>query len=93
MGTRIKPIETIGFKEIRIIKTILLLIFLLLLKSNLLLAQGTLTGFVVDEEFNTPLEKAVVTIPGTLISVLTDQQGKYVLKMRAGDYFMEVNYQ
>lgn len=92
MGTRIKPIKTTGFKEIRIIKTILLLIFLLLLKSNLLLAQGTLTGFVVDEEFNTPLEKAVVTIPGTLISVLTDQQGKYVLKMKAGDYFMEVNY-
>lgn len=55
-------------------------------------AQGTLTGFVVDDEFNEPLEKAVVTIPGTLISVLTDQQGKYVLKMRAGDYFMEVNY-
>lgn len=55
-------------------------------------AQGTLTGFVVDDEFNEPLEKAVVTIPGTLISVLIDQQGKYVLKMRAGDYFMEVNY-
>lgn len=55
-------------------------------------AQGTLTGFVVDDEFNEPLEKAVVTIPGTLISVLTDQQGKYVLKMMAGDYFMEVNY-
>jgi len=53
---------------------------------------GILTGFVVDDEFNQPLEKAVVTISGTLISVLTDQQGKYVLKMKAGDYFMEVNY-
>jgi len=53
---------------------------------------GILTGFVVDDEFNEPLEKAVITISGTLISVLTDQQGKYVLKMKAGDYFMEVNY-
>ena len=53
---------------------------------------GILTGFVVDDEFNEPLEKAVVTVPGTLISVLTDQQGKYTLKMKAGDYFMEVNY-
>lgn len=53
---------------------------------------GILTGFVVDDEFNQPLEKAVVTIPGTLISVLTDQQGKYMLKMKGGDYFMEVNY-
>lgn len=68
------------------------LAFVLLLKFNPVAAQGKLTGFVVDDEFNEPLVKAVITIPGTLISVLTDQQGKYVLKMMAGDYFMEVNY-
>lgn len=54
-------------------------------------AIGRITGFVVSDEFGEPLEKAVITIPGTFISVLTDQQGKYLLKMRAGDYFMEVN--
>lgn len=58
---------------------------------NTVSAQGILTGFVVDDEFNTPIEKAVITIPGTLISVLTDQQGKYSLRMAAGDYFLEVN--
>lgn len=43
-----------------------------------------LTGFVVDDEFNEPLEKAVVTIPGTLISVLTDQQGQFKMKLVGG---------
>ncbi len=68
------------------------IILLFILKIDPAAAQGKLTGFVVDDEFNEPLVKAVITIPGTLISVLTDQQGKYVLKMKAGDYFMEVNY-
>jgi len=74
------------------IKTAIILIAFILLNASLLLAQGTLTGFVVDDEFNEPLEKAVVTIPGTLISVLTDQQGKYTMKLKGGDYFMEVNF-
>ncbi len=51
-----------------------------------------LTGFVVDEEFNEPLEKAVVTIPGTLISVLTDQQGNFKIMLVAGNYSIKVNY-
>lgn len=64
---------------------------LLVCFSGNALAIGKITGFVVSDEFGEPIEKAVVTIPGTLISVLTDQQGKYELKMMAGDYFMEVN--
>ena len=51
-----------------------------------------LTGFVVDDEFNEPLEKAVVTIPGTLISVLTDQQGQFKMKLVGGSYSIKVNY-
>lgn len=51
-----------------------------------------LTGFVVDEEFGEPLEKAVVTIPGTLISVLTDQQGNFKMKLMGGSYSIKVNY-
>lgn len=51
-----------------------------------------LTGFVVDEEFNEPLEKAVVTIPGTQISVLTDQQGNFKMNLVAGEYSIKVNY-
>ena len=79
-------------KKSQIIRSLTLLTATILLINIQLSAQGTLTGFVVDDEFNTPIEKAVITIPGTLISVLTDQQGKYVLKLVAGDYFMEVNY-
>ena len=80
-------------------KLIVLLFILLSSKTNSLMAQettdskpGELTGFVVDDEFGEPMEKAVVTIPGTLISVLTDQQGKYSMKLRGGDYFLEVNF-
>ena len=79
-------------KKSQIIRSLTLLTATIFLINIKLSAQGTLTGFVVDDEFNTPIEKAVITIPGTLISVLTDQQGKYVLKLVAGDYFMEVNY-
>jgi iron complex outermembrane recepter protein len=75
-----------------LIKATIVLVAFILLKSSPIMAQGTLTGFVVDDEFNEPLEKAVVTIPGTLISVLTDQQGKYTMKLKGGDYFMEVNF-
>lgn len=52
---------------------------------------GIIAGFVVDEEFNEPLEKAVVTIPGTYISVLTDQQGQFKMKLVGSDYSIKVN--
>jgi len=97
--------RTIFIQKSRFIKTVLFLVALLILETGSSFARekkvkekkatptfGTLTGFVVDDEFNEPLEKAVITIPGTLISVLTNQQGKYTLKMKGGDYFMEVNY-
>ncbi len=53
---------------------------------------GLISGFVVDDEFSEPLEKAVVTIPGTRISVLTDQQGKFKMKLVGGSYSIKVNY-
>lgn len=52
---------------------------------------GELTGFITDEEFNEPLEKAVVTIPGTLISVITNQQGRFTLKLFIHNYSRKVN--
>lgn len=75
-----------------LLKCIFFLCLFLLLKPDLTFSQGTLTGFVVDDEFDEPLEKAVITIPGTMISVLTDQQGKFSIKLVAGDYFLEINY-
>ncbi len=98
-------IKNRSIQKNRIIKITILAFVLLILNTGFLFARekkvkekkttptfGILTGFVVNDEFNEPLEKAVITIPGTLISVLTDQQGKYTLKMKGGDYFMEVNY-
>lgn len=89
----------------RITTSISILVALLLLTTNPLLAKekkhkerqatqrtGQIAGFVVDDEFNEPLEKAVVTIPGTLISVLTDQQGNFKMKLVGGNYSIKVNY-
>ena len=85
--------------------TTVLLIVILLLNSGDLFAWGKknkekkaspkvglISGFVVDDEFSEPLEKAVVTIPGTLISVLTDQQGQFKMKLVGGSYSIKVNY-
>ena len=87
----------------RIIATVLLTV-LLLLNSGSILARGKkvkekqapsrvglISGYVVDDEFSEPLEKAVVTIPGTLISVLTDQQGEFKMKLVGGSYSIKVN--
>jgi len=92
MKTNRKRIKDSALFLGKILRITVILVVLGLLKSNLVSAQGTLTGFVVDDEFNEPLEKAVVTIPQTHISVLTDQQGKYTLKLVGGDYSIEVNY-
>ncbi|HZL09609.1 MAG TPA: carboxypeptidase regulatory-like domain-containing protein [Prolixibacteraceae bacterium] len=92
MKTYSKTIKNLVLQSGTILKISILSITFLFLKASPVFAQGKLTGFVIDDEFNEPLEKAVVTIPGTLISVLTDQQGKYTLDLAAGDYFLEVNY-
>lgn len=93
MNTFHKKFICFVFQSNTIFKIALLSILLTILNTKSLCAQdqGKITGFVVDEEFNEPLEKAVVTIPGTLISVITDQQGKYTLKLIGGEYSIEVN--
>ena len=100
MGTKI-----FTFRKSTCVCTIVFLIVLLLLNSGAAFARGKkvkekqvpprvglLTGYVVDDEFSEPLEKAVVTIPGTLISVLTDQQGLFKMKLVGGSYSLKVNY-
>lgn len=99
MKTKISTIQ-----RSRFIKTIIFLIVLLILNSGTAFAKGKkkkdkpapprvgmIAGFVVDEEFNEPLEKAVVTIPGTYISILTDQQGQFKMKLVGSDYAIKVN--
>lgn len=95
------------FRKSRLIQSIIFLIVLLILNSGTAFARGKkskekrekkaepkigiIAGYVVDEEFNEPLEKAVVTIPGTYISVLTDQQGQFKMKLVGSDYSIKVN--
>lgn len=86
-------IQHVDFHHLSIfLKKSVISAILLLVAICPILAQGDLTGFVVDDEFNEPLVKAVVTIPGTRISVLTDQQGKFSMNMKAGDHLLEINY-
>ncbi len=80
-------------KTVRTIAAIkIIFLSILILTGQRAFTQGTLSGVVVDDEFSTPLEKAVITIPGTLISVLTDQQGKFAMKLVGGNYSIMVNY-
>lgn len=95
------------FRKSKFVQTIIFLIVLLILNSGTAFARGKklkekrekkeepkvgiISGYVVDEEFNEPLEKAVVTIPGTYISVLTDQQGQFKMKLMGSDYSIKVN--
>lgn len=103
---KIMRTKIVDIRKSKIIQTIILLIILLILNTGNSFARGKkvrvkekqapprvglVTGFVVDEEFNEPLEKAVVTIPGTLISVLTDQQGQFKMKLVGGEYPIKVN--
>lgn len=95
------------FRKSKFVQTIIFLIVLFILNSGTAFARGKkfkekrekkaepkigiIAGYVVDEEFNEPLEKAVVTIPGTYISVLTNQQGQFKMKLVGSDYSIKVN--
>ncbi len=99
MKTTSKKINKFALQTCSVLKFASILIALFFFNADPVKAQdeaprkpGVLTGFIVDDEFNEPLEKAVVSIPGTLISVLTDQQGKYMLQLKGGDYLLEVTY-
>jgi len=57
-----------------------------------LLAQGTISGSIIDAEFGDGLIGANVVIEGTTNGVSTDFEGKYQLKTEPGVYTLIISY-
>ena len=65
----------------------------ILLLATITYAQsGTVTGEVIDGEYNAPLMGANVLVKGTTHGVSTDMQGKYSLNVNAPTGTLEFSY-
>ena len=65
----------------------------ILLLATITYAQsGTITGEVIDGEYNAPLMGANVLVKGTTHGVSTDMQGKYSLNVNAPTGTLEFSY-
>jgi len=65
---------------------------LLLLSCTALVAQGTIRGFLKDEETGQPVIFILVGLEGTAFGTQTDENGYYTLtKIPAGDYTLVIN--
>ncbi len=74
--------------NLRIMKKIALLIALLTTAITLTFAQtGEITGIVTDEFTQEPVSFATISLEGTDIGLLTDENGKYTIKpLPSGEY-------
>ena len=72
-------------------KNLLLLTFLSL-TSLALLAQGTISGTILDEKYGDPLIGANVVIEGTSTGTSTDFDGKYQFNLEPGTYNIVYSY-
>lgn len=55
--------------------------------------NGTVSGVITDKEYNNePLPFANVLIKGTTIGTSTDDNGKYSLSVKPGNYVLEIGY-
>ncbi len=67
-----------------------LLIFICL---NLFAQKGSLSGNVVDGKNNSPLIGVTILLKGTSLGVVSDEEGKFILKnIKPGDYSLEISY-
>jgi len=55
-------------------------------------AQGTVTGTILDAETNEPLIGASIVVQGTTTGTVSDVNGKFSLKVNAGDQALSVSY-
>jgi hypothetical protein len=78
-------------------KYFILVFFALLLPFSVIYAQsGTVSGTVIDGEFNEPMAFANIVVKGSTIGTTSDFDGKYQLELEAGTYtlvFSFVGYQ
>lgn len=70
----------------------LLLLTILNLASLALLAQGTISGTILDEKYGDPLIGANVVVEGTSIGTSTDFDGKYQFNLEPGTYNIVYSY-
>ncbi|HUX59962.1 MAG TPA: TonB-dependent receptor [Ignavibacteriaceae bacterium] len=76
-------------KSIKYLNTLLFLFML----SNMVFAQSTLSGKIIDLKNNTPLHGASVYIPDLKIGTISNSHGIYRLKdIPDGTYLLEVSY-
>lgn len=70
-----------------------LLLSFLLLSLYTFCQTGTVSGVILDKEYNNePLPFANVMIKGTTIGTSTDDEGKYTLSVKPGNYVLEIGY-
>lgn len=69
-----------------------MLLSAILLWSNFLLAQRTLTGKVTDAQTSEPLIGANIVVVGTSLGTATDLEGNYTLEIPAGATQLVVSY-
>lgn len=69
-----------------------LLFALILLAPCFLLAQGTVSGTLIDATSGESLLFANLVVAGTTDGVATDLEGKYQLELPAGTYALEASY-
>jgi len=69
-----------------------LTISMLLLVSFFAVAQGTVTGTVVDAESQEPLIGASVFVEGTLTGTVTDFNGQFSLNLKEGEQTLVITY-
>ncbi|MBE7175085.1 MAG: SusC/RagA family TonB-linked outer membrane protein [Mucilaginibacter polytrichastri] len=68
------------------------LLFFLLILSSPVLAQETVTGRVVSEKDQQPLQGVAVVLKGTTISTATDAEGRFSLPVPAGKAVLVFRY-
>ena len=64
-----------------------------LFATSLFAQNGTVTGTILDKEFNNePLPFANVVIKGTKQGTSTDENGKYSISLKPGNYTLVIGY-
>lgn len=68
------------------------LTFVFFLITSLSFAQGTVSGTVMDGEFNEPMAFANILVKGTTTGVSADFDGKYELELEEGTYTLVFSF-
>ena len=69
------------------------LLLSLFFAATMFAQNGTVTGTILDKEFNNePLPFANIVIKGTKQGTSTDENGKYSISLKPGNYTLVIGY-